>query len=65
MQTHFWLRVALHNVASAVGVVLVWRCIWVLFDEFVYSNNKVLSALVGGLIGVAALLCTNTFVRDW
>jgi hypothetical protein len=59
------MDVVAHEVASAVGVVLVWRCIWQVFDEYVYPNNKLVSALVGGGMGLSLLLIIHGVQRDW
>ena len=55
------------NLATVVGIVLIWRGIWVLLDKFdllVMGGNHVLSGLIGIVLGVAILYIPDKDLKE-
>ncbi len=55
------------NLATVVGIVLIWRGIWVLldtFDLFFLGGNHVLSGIVGIVLGVAILYIPDKDLKE-
>lgn len=51
--------------ATALGVVLFWRGVWVLCDVFIFPERKQLSAWITMIMGIILLLLTGSFHREW
>ncbi len=45
----------IRNLVIAIGVVLVWRGIWHLADEYLFPNNETLSSIVSLIAGILIL----------
>ncbi|AKH32932.1 hypothetical protein XF24_00604 [candidate division SR1 bacterium Aalborg_AAW-1] len=43
------------NLVIAIGVVLVWRGVWHLADEYLFPNHPTLSSIVSLLVGIIVL----------
>lgn len=46
------------NLSIAVGIILIWRGIWVLLDLFdyvIFGNNHIVTAVLGIVLGVIIL----------
>ena len=59
------LFTAAQNALIAVGVISLWRGLWVLSDEYIFPERPKLSAAVSALLGVALLLISDSIDREW
>ena len=57
--------VSCRQACTAVGLVLLWRSVWILADEWLYRHRRTLSACVGGVLGLALLLIVGALPREW
>jgi hypothetical protein len=48
----------------AIGVISLWRGIWLLWDLHLIPNDPTLSAIVSVLIGLAILGATHYMVKE-
>jgi len=52
------LTYLVRNLSIAVGIILVWRGIWVLLDLldlWLFGNNHIVTAILGIVLGVVIL----------
>lgn len=46
------------NISVAVGIILIWRGVWIildLFDKLIFGGNHIITAIVGIVAGIAML----------
>jgi len=51
-------------VVLGVAIILFWRGIWMLADEFLFPNIPWLSAVIGLLIGLVLLYARGFHLRE-
>ncbi len=51
--------------AVGTGIILFWRGIWALADEYLYPDHAGISATISLLTGIVILLLTRTFVKQF
>ena len=62
MRNKFTLNYLFENIASVLGVVLIWRGIWYLFDYldgWIFGGSHFWTALSGVIIGIVILYVVN------
>ncbi len=47
-----------------VGVILIWRGVWSLFDVYFFPENPILSNIVGIAIGLVLLLVDDFALKE-
>ena len=55
------------NLGTAVGIVLIWRGVWVLLDYFdiiLFGGNHLISGLFGVVVGVAILYIPDKDLKE-
>lgn len=46
------------NISIAVGIILIWRGIWIIFDlidRLLFGDNHIITAVIGIIIGLIIL----------
>lgn len=55
---HFGFRYFIKNISIAIGIILIWRGVWILFDlldRVLLGGNHVITAIAGIIIGLIIL----------
>ena len=55
------------NITVVVGLVLIWRGIWLVlewFDLIIFGNNHILSGIIGIIIGLAILYLPDKDLKE-
>jgi hypothetical protein len=55
---HFGFRYFIKNIWVAIGIVIIWRGIWVLLDlldQLLFGSNHIVTAIGGIIAGVLIL----------
>jgi len=55
---HFGFGYFVKNVSIAIGIILIWRGVWVvldLLDRVLFGNNHIITAVLGIIAGVVIL----------
>jgi len=58
MKNHFDFRYFTKNILTVIGLVFIWRGIWVildLIDKLIFGDSHIVTAILGILIGIAVL----------
>lgn len=53
-----WMYYVSKNLTIAIGLVLVWRGVWVLLDLLdarIFGSNHIATAIIGIIIGLACI----------
>ena len=46
------------NISIAVGIIIIWRGVWIIFDlidSILFGGNHIITAILGIIVGVAIL----------
>ncbi len=57
-QHHFGFSYFIKNISTAIGIVLIWRGIWIIFDQFdiwFFGSNHIITAILGIVLGIIIL----------
>ncbi len=54
----------LYLIITGIGIVLFWRGIWLLLDEFLFPNNLVLSASISVVVGLLILYINDRSLKE-
>ncbi|MEA3429948.1 MAG: hypothetical protein U9R08_01610 [Nanoarchaeota archaeon] len=49
----------LYSLLIAIGIVAIWRGVWMLLDLYFFSNNPAISALMSLIIGLLIIFLTH------
>ncbi len=55
---HFGFRYFIKNISIAIGIILIWRGVWVLLDlldHVLFGGSHIITAVGGILIGIIIL----------
>ena len=54
----FDIKYFIKNISVAVGIILIWRGIWIvldLFDKLIVDGNHIITAIGGIIVGILML----------
>ncbi len=54
----FDIKYFIKNISVAVGIILIWRGIWIvldLFDKLIFDGNHIITAIGGIIVGILML----------
>ena len=66
MLKHLSLKYFTKNIAIAIGIILIWRGIWVLLDlldQLLFGGNHSITAIAGIVVGVIILYLPDHNLR--
>jgi hypothetical protein len=66
MAKRSWLKYVTKNLSIAVGIILIWRGVWVmldLLDHVLFGGNHIVTAVLGIVLGVAILYLPDHNLR--
>lgn len=55
---HFGFRYFIKNISIAIGIILIWRGVWVLLDLLdllIFGGNHIVTAIGGIIVGILIL----------
>ncbi len=58
MRNHDGLKYFTKNISIAIGIVFIWRGVWVLLDlldHYLFGGNHIITAVGGIIIGIIIL----------
>jgi hypothetical protein len=54
----------IHILMDVIGVILVWRGIWVLTDRYLFPDNPDVSAIISIILGIIILYVENKNLKE-
>ncbi len=58
MKKHLDFKHFAKDMSIAIGIILIWRGVWVLLDlidKLIFGNDHVVTAILGIIVGIAML----------
>lgn len=55
------------NLGTAIGIVLIWRGVWVLLDYLdvvLFAGNHLVSGIIGVVVGIAILYIPDKDLKE-
>ncbi len=66
MSHHFGLGYFVKNISIAIGIILIWRGVWIcldLLDNLLFGGNHIITAVGGIIFGIIILYLPNRDLR--
>ena len=63
---HFGLTYFVKNISIAIGIILIWRGVWVvldLIDHLLFGGNHIVTAVGGIIVGIVILYLPEKNLR--